>query len=198
MSRITQVGDDSGPPEMPDETTRPAMTPAEQPRARHSRALAVMLEVAALVLAADTVSKTLALRYLGDGRAVRLLDGLITLRLTYNAGAAFGLGTSYTVVIALIAIGVVVFIIRTARRLRSIAWSVALGLLLGGACGNLADRLFRPPGPMRGRVVDWINLPHFPWTFNIADAAIVCSAVLIAVLAFRGKPFGAAAPSAGR
>jgi signal peptidase II len=62
---------------------------------------------------------------------------------------------------------------------------VALGLLLGGTLGNLTDRLFRAPGPLRGRVVDWINLPHFPWTFNIADSAITCAAVLIAVLAVR-------------
>jgi signal peptidase II len=146
-----------------------------------------MAAVAAFVLVADVISKTLVLSKLPGRPPVRLLDGLITLRLTYNAGAAFGLGTSYTAVIALIAVGVVFFIIRTARRLRSIAWSVALGLLLGGAVGNLSDRLFRAPGPFRGRVVDWINLPHFPWTFNVADASIVCAAALIALLAFTGR-----------
>lgn len=146
-----------------------------------------MIAVATVVLAADVVSKTLVLEKLPGHPAVRLLGGLITLKLTFNAGAAFGVGTSYTAVIALIAASVVFFIIRTARRLRSIAWSIALGLLLGGAVGNLADRLFRAPGLLRGRVVDWINLPHFPWTFNIADASIVCAAVLIALLAFTGK-----------
>lgn len=146
-----------------------------------------MVAVAAIVIIADVVSKTLVLNKLPGRPPVRLLDGLITLRLTYNAGAAFGVGTSYTAVIALIAVGVIIFIIRTATRLRSIAWSVALGLLLGGAIGNLSDRLFRSPGPFRGRVVDWINLPHFPWTFNIADASIVCAAALIAVLAFTGR-----------
>jgi signal peptidase II len=166
------------------------MATTDRARTRKARALAVMLGVAVLVLAADAISKTIVLDKLSNGRRVRLLDGLITLRLTFNAGAAFGFGTSYTVVIALIALGVVVFIIRSARRLRSMAWSVALGLLLGGATGNLSDRLFRAPGPFRGRVVDWINLPHFPWTFNIADASIVCAAVLIAVLAFLGKPIG--------
>src|SRR5215469_9553341 len=152
------------------------------------RALAVMLVVAALVLTADAISKAIVLDKLPGRPPVRLLGGLITLRLTYNAGAAFGVGTSYTVVIALIACAVIFFIFRTARRLRSIAWSIALGLLLGGALGNLSDRLFRAPGPFRGRVVDWINLPHFPWTFNIADSAIVCAAALIAVLAFGGRP----------
>ncbi|HLH58242.1 MAG TPA: signal peptidase II [Streptosporangiaceae bacterium] len=69
---------------------------------------------------------------------------------------------------------------------RNLGWSVALGLLLGGASGNLCDRLFRSPGPMRGRVVDWIDLPHFPWTFNLADAAICCAAALIVVLTLLG------------
>jgi len=146
-----------------------------------------MVTVAVVVFVADVVSKTLVLSKLPGQPPVRLLGGLITLRLTYNAGAAFGVGTSYTAVIALIAVGVVIFIIRTARRLRSFGWSIALGLLLGGAVGNLSDRMFRSPGPFRGRVVDWINLPHFPWTFNVADASIVCAAALIALLAFTGK-----------
>ncbi len=146
-----------------------------------------MIGVAVVVFAADLISKAIVLDKLPGHPPVRLLDGLITLDLTYNAGAAFGLGTSYTVVIALIACGVIIFIFRTARRLASIAWSIALGLLLGGATGNLSDRLFRAPGPLRGRVVDWINLPHFPWTFNIADASIVCAAVLIALLAASGR-----------
>jgi signal peptidase II len=126
---------------------------------------------------------------------VRLLDGLITLDLTFNAGAAFGVGTSYTAVIALIVCGVIAYIIRTARRLRSRAWTIALGLLLGGAMGNLGDRLFRAPGLLRGRVVDWINLPHFPWTFNLADASITCAAVLIAILALRGTRIDGTSPA---
>ncbi len=173
------------------------MTEPDRRRSRRPRTLAVMLGVAAFVLAADTISKTLVLDHLPGHPAVRLLDGLITLKLIYNAGAAFGLGPSYTVVIALIACAVIFFIIRTARRLGSIAWSIALGLLLGGAMGNFSDRLFRSPGPLRGRVVDWINLPHFPWTFNIADASIVCAAVLIAVLTSLGKPIGERTPTAG-
>jgi signal peptidase II len=160
-------------------------------RARLRWARALMFTVAAAVLAADLVSKALVLADLPAGKSVRLLDGLITLRLVFNAGAAFSLGTSYTVLIALIACAAVFFIIRTARELRSMGWAVALGLLLGGAAGNLCDRLFRHPGPLRGEVVDWINLPHFPWTFNLADAAITCSAVLIGVLALRGTRIGA-------
>src|ERR1700689_4309608 len=153
-------------------------TPAPSP-ARRARTLALMFGLAVVVLAADQVSKALVLDRLPGHPPVRLLDGLITLRLTFNAGAAFSFGTSYTVVIALVAVGTVFVIIRTSRRLRSRGWAVALGLLLGGTAGNLSDRIFRAPGPFRGRVVDWINLPHFPWTFNIADSAITCAAVQI-------------------
>ena len=154
----------------------------DAPQARKGRLLAVMLLIAAVVVAGDQVSKALIVNWLPARPPVRLLDGLITLRLTFNAGAAFSFGTSYTVVIALIAVGTVFVIIRTSRRLRSRGWAVALGLLLGGTVGNLSDRIFRAPAPFRGRVVDWINLPHFPWTFNIADSAITCAAVLIVIL----------------
>jgi len=162
---------------------------------RRARTLAVMLGVAAVVITADAVSKALALRDLAGRPPVRLLGGLLTLRLTLNPGAAFGVGTSYTAIIALIACGVVVYVIRMAARLRSLAWTVALGLLLGGAAGNLADRLFRAPGPFRGSVVDWLNLPHFPWTFNVADASITCAAVLIGILALCGVRIDGASPT---
>jgi signal peptidase II len=143
------------------------ITDPGQPRVRRIWALTVMFSVAAAVLTADAISKAQVLGRLTGHPPVRLLHGLVTLDLTFNAGAAFGVGPSYTVVIALIVCGVIVSIIRTARRLRSLAWTIALGLLLG-------------------RVVDWINLPHFPWTFNLADASITGAAVLIAVLALRG------------
>jgi signal peptidase II len=164
-------------------------------RARRALTLAVMLGVAAVVVTADAISKALALRHLAGDRSVRLLDGLLTLRLTLNPGAAFGLGTSYTVIIALIACGVVVYVIRIATRLRSLAWTIGLGLLLGGAAGNLADRLFRAPGPFRGSVVDWLNLPHFAWTFNLADAAITCAAVLIGLLTLLGVRIDGRSPA---
>jgi signal peptidase II len=145
-----------------------------------------MLGVAAVIVTADAASKALVLRDLPGRPPVRLLDGLLTLKLTVNPGAAFGFGTSYTAIIALIACGVVVYVVRMAARLRSLAWTIGLGLLLGGAAGNLGDRLFRGPGPLRGSVVDWLNLPHFPWTFNLADASITCAAVLIGLLAVSG------------
>ena len=164
--------------------------------ARRGRTLAVMLGVAAVVVTGDAVAKAMALRYLPGRPPVRLLDGLLTLRLMVNPGAAFGVGTSYTAVIALVACGVVVYVVRMAARLRSRSWTIGLGLLLGGAAGNLGDRLFRSPGPLRGSVVDWLNLPHFPWTFNLADAAITCAALLIGILAVCGVRIDGTSPAA--
>jgi signal peptidase II len=80
---------------------------------------------------------------------------------------------------------VAIVIARTSRRLGSLGWAVALGGLLGGALGNLVDRLFRQPGPGRGYVVDWIALPNFP-VFNVADMCIVGSATLMVILSLRG------------
>src|SRR4029077_16032450 len=106
-----------------------------------------------------------------------------------------GVGTSYTAIIALIACGVVVYVIRMAARLRSLSWTIGLGLLLGGAAGNLGDRLFRGPGPLRGSVVDFLNVPHFPRTFNLADAAITGAAVLVAILALSGIRIDGTSPA---
>jgi signal peptidase II len=158
-----------------------------------ARRVIAMFGVAAVVVTADAVSKALVLRDRPSG--VRLLGGLLTLRLRLNPGAAFGVGTSYTAVIALIACGVVIYVIRMAARLRSLAWTVGLGLLLGGAAGNLGDRLFRGPGPLRGSAVDWLNLPHFPWTFNLADAAITSAAVLILILTACGIRIDGTSPA---
>jgi signal peptidase II len=143
--------------------------------------------VAAAVFVADLVSKTVVVATLSDRAPLRLLGGLLTLRELRNSGAAFSIGTSVTVVFTLIALGVIVAIARTARRLRSIPWAVTLGLLLGGAAGNLGDRLLRSPGFLRGHVVDWIELPHWP-VFNVADSCIVCGGVLAVLLAARGIP----------
>jgi signal peptidase II len=138
-----------------------------------------------LVLAADIASKVIVVATLSDRAPIRLLGGLLTLRLTRNPGAAFSIGTSMTIVFTAIAVGVIIFIVRSARRIYSLSWAVALGLLLGGAMGNLTDRIFRSPGPFRGWVVDWIELPHWP-VFNLADSAIVCGGVLMVLLATRG------------
>ncbi len=145
----------------------------------------MLLAVAVTVLVTDIITKVVIVAVLSDRSPVRMLGGFLTLRVTRNPGAAFSIGPSLTVVFAVIAVGVIVFILRTSRRIRSPAWAVTLGLLLGGATGNLIDRLLRYPGPFRGYVVDWIQIPHWP-VFNIADSCIVCGGVLAVFLAVRG------------
>jgi signal peptidase II len=163
--------------------------PAGRPR------LGLLLLVAAAVLAADLITKYLAVRELSDREPVSLLDGVLTLRLVRNAGAAFGFAQGLTIAFSLVAVAVVVAILRLARRLRSTPWAIALGLVLGGAVGNLVDRLFRAPGPGRGHVVDFLELPHWP-VFNLADSAIVCAAVLMVLLSVRGSSYDGHRPGA--
>ena len=141
--------------------------------------------MAAFVLAADVISKSIVVARMADHQPIRLLGGLLTITLTRNGGAAFSIGTSMTIVFTAIAVGVIVYILRTARNLRSIGWAITLGLLLGGATGNLLDRIFRAPGLFQGHVVDWIELPHWP-VFNLADSSIVCAGVLVVLLALCG------------
>ena len=145
----------------------------------------MLLGVALTVLVTDIITKAVVVATLSDRAPIRLLGGLLKLRVTRNPGAAFSIGPSLTVAFALIAVGVIVFILRTSRRIQSLAWAVTLGLLLGGATGNLTDRLLRAPGPFRGYVVDWIQLPHWP-VFNIADSCIVCGGLVAVFLAVRG------------
>jgi signal peptidase II len=141
--------------------------------------------VAVFVIAADVISKSIVVAKMADHPNIRLLGGLLTITLTRNGGAAFSIGTSMTIVFTAIAVGVIVYILRAARNLRSIGWAVALGLLLGGATGNLIDRIFRAPAAFQGHVVDWIELPHWP-VFNLADSSICCAGVLVVLLALRG------------
>jgi signal peptidase II len=149
------------------------------------RRVGVLLAVAVTALTADIVSKTVVVATLSNRPPIRLLGGFLTLVVSRNPGAAFSIGPSLTVVFTAIAVGVIVFILRTSRRIRSLPWAVSLGLLLGGASGNLIDRLLRSPGPLRGHVVDWIMLPHWP-VFNLADSSIVCGGALAVLLAMRG------------
>lgn len=142
--------------------------------------------IAFAVCAVDAASKALAVADLTPTRSVTLLGGLITLHLYRNPGAAFGIGPSYTVIYTLIGTAVLAAILRLSRRLRSWPWTIALGLLLGGAAGNLADRLFRSPAPLRGFVIDWIKLPYFPPTFNLADSAITIGAAVLVLASVRG------------
>ena len=143
-----------------------------------------MLLIGFVVLAADVVSKIAVVAKLSDRPHV-LIRHVLTLTVTRNPGAAFGLGAGDTVIFSAVAVGVAVVIVRTAHSLASRGWAIALGMLLGGALGNLTDRVFRFPAPFRGYVVDWIELPHWP-VFNLADSAIVVGGVVALVLATFG------------
>ena len=152
---------------------------------RSRKLLWLTLSVAAGVVIVDHLSKAWAIANLKGQPPVELLGSWLRLNYLENTGAAFSLGTGFTVIFTAIAVIVVVVIVRTASRLGSVGWAIALGGLLGGALGNLVDRLTRAPGIGRGYVVDFIQVPHWP-VFNVADMSIVCSAILMVVLALRG------------
>jgi signal peptidase II len=154
--------------------------------ARRSRRVVVLAVVAACVVAADAITKALVVSHLRPDQPVHVIGNVLMLWLTRNPGAAFSVGTGETIVFTVIAFGVVVYIARTARKLYSLGWAIALGLLLGGAMGNLADRIFRAPGLFRGDVVDWIAVTRYYPIFNLADSAIVCGGILTVILAMRG------------
>ena len=147
----------------------------------------MLLLVAAFVLAADAITKALVVVHLRPGEPVHVLGDVLMFNLLRNPGAAFSVGTGNTIVFTAIAVIVIVFIVRTARNLRSLGWAITLGLLLGGAMGNLADRVFRAPGVFRGDVVDWIELTRYWPVFNLADSAIVCGGILTVLLATFGQ-----------
>jgi signal peptidase II len=157
------------------------------------RRLGVLIVVAVLALGLDVLSKYLVVTHLEGRPAVTVVPGLLYLDVLRNPGAAFSMATGMTWVLSLIALGVVVAIVFLAPRLRSIGWAIGIGLVLAGAVGNLADRIFRAPGPMRGHVVDWISV-FKPWAeafpvFNLADSSICVGGALIVLMALLGKDY---------
>lgn len=160
-------------------------TPAPQPAPRRLR---LLLSVAAVVLALDVVTKVLAVRLLLPGQPVSIVGDTVTWTLVRNSGAAFSMATGYTWMLTLIATCVVIGIFWMGRRLVSPWWAVGLGMILGGAMGNLVDRFFRAPGPLRGHVVDFLSIGWWP-VFNVADPSVVGGAILLVVLSVFGFDF---------
>ncbi|HEX5568721.1 MAG TPA: signal peptidase II [Streptomyces sp.] len=163
----------------------PGTGDAGQRASGRRRKIAVLAAVAAFAYALDLITKIIVVAELEGHEPIELIGTWLRFQAVRNPGAAFGIGEALTIVFTAIAVAVIVVIIRIARRLRSTPWAVALGLLLGGALGNLTDRIFRSPGVFQGHVVDFIAPAHFA-VFNLADSAIVCGGVLIVVLSFRG------------
>ena len=146
------------------------------PRRLFAAALAVAwtLDVATKVWAAASLTE----------RSVALLGGRLLLRESRNTGAAFSIGTGQTVFISLVGVVVVTAIVLHMRKVSSPVAAAGWGLVAGGALGNLTDRLLRDPAPLRGGVVDWIDLGWFP-SFNAADSAITVGVILLLVMTFR-------------
>jgi signal peptidase II len=139
---------------------------------------------AASVVVADQVTKAVVLATLDDGRSVRVIDGVLHWTLQRNPGAAFGIFRRAPALFTIVAILIATAIIVASPKVRDRVNAVALGLVLGGALGNLVDRLVRAPGPFRGRVIDFIDFRVWP-TFNLADSAVVVGAILLAIASFR-------------
>ncbi|WP_225652922.1 signal peptidase II [Streptomyces pseudogriseolus] len=160
-------------------------TTAEAQRPCGRRRIAVLFAVAAFAYLLDLVSKMIVVAKLEHHEPIEIVGDWLRFEAIRNAGAAFGFGEAFTVIFTVIAAAVIVVIFRLARKLYSLPWAIALGLLLGGALGNLTDRIFRSPGVFEGAVVDFIAPKHFA-VFNLADSAIVCGGILIVLLSFRG------------
>jgi signal peptidase II len=147
----------------------------------------LLLGAVALVLyGADQGVKHLIVTNLRPGDQVDILGPVLQLHYVTNSGAAFSLATGFTWILSIVAVGVVAFIVWFARRIRSLGWACVFGLVLGGAAGNLTDRLFREPGFGTGHVVDFIQVWGFPAIFNIADSGIVAAMGLFIILSLRG------------
>ena len=142
------------------------------------------MAVAAAVLAADQLSKAWAVEAL-DRHPIALL-GPVRLALTRNRAAAFGLGGDLVPFLAIAVLGLVVLAATRGRATTRRAMAVGVGLVVGGAFGNLADRAFRSPGLLRGAVVDFIDLRWWP-VFNLADTAITFGCVVLLLASRRAS-----------
>ncbi|MFC0675790.1 signal peptidase II [Brachybacterium hainanense] len=151
-----------------------------------SAVLATVLAIGIVLAVVDQITKNWAVANLPPYEGRPLLGEVLQLFLLYNSGAAWGMGSGATPIVTalqmLICVGVLVFAVRTVR---SPWWSISLGLIIGGALGNIHDRLLRAPGPFHGEVVDFLQLPHWP-VFNVADMGVVAGAVLLVLLSVLG------------
>ncbi|MET0766731.1 MAG: signal peptidase II [Aeromicrobium sp.] len=164
----------------------PSTDPSTVPLGR--RRVGLFAGVALAVVLIDQLTKWWAVARLDGGDAIPILGDLLSLRFVLNPGAALGTGAGYTIVLSLIAIAVTVTLVVIAPRLRDPWWAVGLGLFLGGAVGNLIDRLFREPSFLRGHVVDFIDYAGF-FVGNVADIALTVAAVVIIWRSWRGHRF---------
>jgi len=147
-----------------------------------------LLVTALIVVLLDLVTKVWAVARLENQSDIKVLGEFLKFSFIRNPGAAFSFGTSVTWVFTLIAIAVSVAILLISRNVTNKPWAIALGGLLGGAVGNLIDRIFRSPEVFQGHVVDFISIPNYPM-FNISDSAVVLSAIAMVILSLRGVEY---------
>jgi signal peptidase II len=181
---LTSVSQNEG--TMTDHLAADAANPSP-PSARPRRALLLSLFAGFAVFAyvLDQLTKLWVTSSMVEGERIPVLPPILHWYFIRNSGAAFSIGENVTWVFSIIMAGVSIAILFQVRKLGSAWWSLALGLLLGGALGNLTDRLFREPSFGMGHVVDFIQLPNFA-IFNIADSAVVSAVVIICILTLRG------------
>ncbi len=150
--------------------------------------------IAAVIWALDFSTKVWALNSVSPVRPTPIIGTFLQLRLVFNPGAAFSVGTSVTFLFTILSVAAVAGIAYFAIKIINRWWSLVLAFALGGILGNLTDRIFREPSLFNGHVIDWIELPRWP-VFNIADIAIVCAAVLSVLLITKEiSPFAPTGP----
>lgn len=162
-------------------------TATSQP-AGHARTTWLVAVAAVVVLLLDQLSKVWAVATLEGQPRQEVVGEYLQFVFVRNPGAAFSLGAGSTIIVSLLALVIVGVLMFRARNLRSVWWALAMGAMIGGALGNLTDRVFREPGGLRGHVVDFLALPFWP-VFNVADMAVVGSAIAMVVLALLGIDF---------
>jgi signal peptidase II len=146
-----------------------------------------LFSVAWFVWILDLATKIWAVSALSHRPNIKVVGSFFQLTFVRNSGAAFSFATGGTIFLSLFALVVLAVIFYYSPKITSKGWAVVLGLVMGGIIGNLIDRIFREPGLLRGHVIDWMQLPHWP-IFNIADSAIVIAAFISMVLSARNIP----------
>ncbi|MGK3648105.1 signal peptidase II [Pseudarthrobacter enclensis] len=171
---------------MTDELAAGAARPVPpSPRPRRAVLLSWFAGFAVFAYVSDQLTKLWVTSNMVEGERIPVLPPVLHWYFIRNSGAAFSIGENVTWVFSIIMAAVAVAILFQVRKLGSVWWALALGLLLGGALGNLTDRLFREPSFGMGHVVDFIQLPNFA-IFNIADSAVVSAVAIICILTLRG------------
>lgn len=164
--------------------SRPARPTQAAAAVSHRRRYALLLGAATVIVVADQLTKWWALEALDGGRRIELFWTL-QFNLVFNHGSAFGAGAGYGSIIGLVAIAIVAALVVFSRRVHDTRLLVALGVIGGGAVGNLIDRMLRDgDGFLGGAVVDFIDLQWWP-VFNVADMAIVIGGVAVVALGHR-------------